>query len=152
MNYAYAKIIGSDVSYYPSSIEYLVSKGILTTETPSDEELVEANVVKILQVATLPPIDGHKYKTLPIQQEDGSWVEQWVSTTTSEEQEDGRNSYVRVMIQERNTRLAYCDWTQLPDVPQATREAWVPYRQALRDVPAQSGFPFNIEWPQPPNR
>jgi hypothetical protein len=43
---------------------------------------------------------------------------------------------------ERNARLAATDWTQLPDVPQATRDLWEPYRQALRDFPQQSGFPW----------
>lgn len=28
--------------------------------------------------------------------------------------------------------------------------AWGNYRQALRDIPLQSGFPFNIVWPQIP--
>lgn len=28
--------------------------------------------------------------------------------------------------------------------------AWAQYRQALRDLPAQSGFPFNVEFPTPP--
>jgi hypothetical protein len=43
---------------------------------------------------------------------------------------------------ERNSRLAATDWTQLPDIPQATRDLWEPYRQALRDFPQQAGFPW----------
>ena len=27
---------------------------------------------------------------------------------------------------------------------------WAEYRQALRDVPEQEGFPFNVTWPQEP--
>lgn len=49
----------------------------------------------------------------------------------------------------RNILLQHSDWTQLPDVPLATKEAWVAYRQALRDVTLQPD-PFNITWPQPP--
>lgn len=52
--------------------------------------------------------------------------------------------------QERNQRLTACDWTQLPDVDPAITAAWVPYRQALRDVPEQPGFPDNVQWPVPP--
>lgn len=52
--------------------------------------------------------------------------------------------------QQRNTLLRQSDWTQLPDVPQAIKDVWAPYRQALRDVPQQSGFPANIVWPNPP--
>ena len=48
---------------------------------------------------------------------------------------------------QRDSLLASTDWTQLPDVPQATREAYAVYRQALRDVPQQDGFPTDIIWP-----
>jgi len=51
---------------------------------------------------------------------------------------------------ERDALLAASDWTQLPDVPEATRSAWAVYRQALRDVPQQDGFPENIDWPVKP--
>lgn len=50
----------------------------------------------------------------------------------------------------RNALLAQTDWTQAVDVPQATKDKWAPYRQALRDVPQQSGFPENIIWPEMP--
>lgn len=46
--------------------------------------------------------------------------------------------------------LAETDWTQLADVPQATKDLWAAYRQALRDVPQQAGFPENVIWPQKP--
>jgi hypothetical protein len=51
---------------------------------------------------------------------------------------------------ERDKRLAATDWTQAADIPQATKDKWVSYRQALRDVPQQSGFPNNIVWPTAP--
>ena len=51
---------------------------------------------------------------------------------------------------ERDKRLAATDWTQNADIPQATKDKWTPYRQALRDVPQQPGFPKNIVWPTPP--
>ena len=50
---------------------------------------------------------------------------------------------------DRDRRLADCDWTQLPDVPLETKEAWAVYRQALRDITEQPD-PFNIVWPVPP--
>lgn len=50
----------------------------------------------------------------------------------------------------RNALLATTDWTQLPDVPEAIRDAYTAYRQALRDVPAQEGFPNDIVWPELP--
>jgi hypothetical protein len=50
----------------------------------------------------------------------------------------------------RDQLLAQTDWTQAADVPQATKDKWAPYRQALRDVPQQAGFPDNIQWPSKP--
>lgn len=48
----------------------------------------------------------------------------------------------------RNHLLAVSDNKVWPDnVP----DAWRTYRQALRDVPAQSGFPTNVTWPSEPS-
>ena len=46
----------------------------------------------------------------------------------------------------RNSLLAGTDWTASPDVTMT--DAMKAYRQALRDVPAQSGFPTDITWPE----
>lgn len=54
-------------------------------------------------------------------------------------------------IFERNTLLQQSDWTQLPDVPQSVKDKWAVYRQALRDIPQQDGFPQNILWPVQPS-
>lgn len=53
---------------------------------------------------------------------------------------------------ERNGRLAASDWTQMNDAPlsQAARAAWSQYRQALRDLPRQPGFPAQLVWPEAP--
>jgi hypothetical protein len=51
---------------------------------------------------------------------------------------------------ERDALLFSTDWTQLPDVPEAIREAYGVYRQALRGVPQQQGFPDEINWPVKP--
>lgn len=49
----------------------------------------------------------------------------------------------------RNALLRACDFTQLPDAPGDTA-AWAAYRQALRDISDQAGFPAAIDWPVPP--
>lgn len=51
---------------------------------------------------------------------------------------------------QRDYLLSSSDWSQLPDVPEAIREPWAVYRQALRDIPQQEGFPYTVEWPQKP--
>jgi hypothetical protein len=52
----------------------------------------------------------------------------------------------------RNNLLMDCDWTQLADSSLTTEQkaAWSAYRQALRDITAQSGFPSNVTWPVAP--
>jgi hypothetical protein len=49
----------------------------------------------------------------------------------------------------RNAQLARTDWTQLPDAP-VDKVAWATYRQQLRDITNQSGFPWNLVWPTQP--
>tara|TARA_Y100001938_G_C8042794_1_gene407117 strand:- start:300 stop:587 length:288 start_codon:yes stop_codon:yes gene_type:complete len=51
---------------------------------------------------------------------------------------------------ERNQLLEETDWTQVGDVSDSVKTKWASYRQALRDVPAQSGFPNSITWPTKP--
>lgn len=50
---------------------------------------------------------------------------------------------------QRDALLRQCDWTQLADAPVNSLD-WAVYRQALRDVPEQAGFPSNVIWPTPP--
>lgn len=62
---------------------------------------------------------------------------------------DREESQKRFVREERNNRLAQSDWTQVADAP-VDATAWAAYRQALRDVPAQPGFPWEVTWPQQP--
>jgi hypothetical protein len=50
---------------------------------------------------------------------------------------------------QRDQLLDDSDWTQVPDAP-VDHQAWAEYRQALRDLPQQEGFPQEITWPQKP--
>lgn len=49
----------------------------------------------------------------------------------------------------RDTLLTASDWTQVADAP-VDQAAWATYRQALRDITAQSGFPDSVVWPTKP--
>ncbi|MBG0791509.1 MAG: phage tail assembly chaperone [Desulfovibrionaceae bacterium] len=53
---------------------------------------------------------------------------------------------------ERDRLLAESDWTQLADSPLDAEEkaSWAAYRQALREVPQQEGFPYAVVWPTAP--
>lgn len=56
-----------------------------------------------------------------------------------------------VIRAERDRRIAETDWTQLPDVPDATKSKWQAYRQELRDVPQSNTDPANVVWPTKPS-
>jgi len=51
--------------------------------------------------------------------------------------------------QQRGRLLKASDWTQVADAP-VDQAAWADYRQALRDIPQQEGFPENVVWPEKP--
>ena len=54
----------------------------------------------------------------------------------------------RVRVQ-RAALLQASDWTQLDDSP-VDKHIWANYRQELRDIPQQPGFPWEINWPKQP--
>ena len=77
---------------------------------------------------------------------DGYWQVQWavIDLTPGE-----LASIARDVRSERDQLLADCDWTQVADAP-VDASLWATYRQALRDVPTQTGFPLTVEWPIAP--
>jgi hypothetical protein len=105
-----------------------------------------------------------------VEQVDGVWQEKWVTqemfTEYTETDEDGVETTVTVQDQkdakvaadnaaleatERATRddlLKATDHYGLSDV--SMTDAMTAYRQALRDVPQQAGFPQTITWPTKP--
>lgn len=80
----------------------------------------------------------------------GEWYQVWevyaldASTLAANESNKGR-----AVRANRNRLLAECDWTQVADAP-VNQPAWAQYRQALRDISSQPGFPYSVEWPQAP--
>ena len=50
--------------------------------------------------------------------------------------------------EERDEKLAASDWRASSDLTLSTE--WANYRQALRDIPSQAGFPNTITWPTEP--
>ena len=51
--------------------------------------------------------------------------------------------------QERNNLLSASDWTQVSDAP-VDQAAWSAYRESLRNIPLQAGFPLDVAWPVKP--
>ncbi len=94
------------------------------------------------------------------QQSDGKWYTKYVlgpifvdnSESSAAEQEalwkaTKDADQAEKVRSDRNKRLSDCDWTQLADSP-VDKAVWATYRQALRDVPSQAGFPWNVQWPE----
>ena len=81
---------------------------------------------------------------------DGLWSIGWaILPKSDQEMADDTAAKETAVRSERNKRLSDCDWTQLSDAP-GDKAAWANYRQALRDVPMQSGFPWDVNWPTKP--
>ena len=78
------------------------------------------------------------------------WVQQYVVSSLNSEDAASKVSVQAARIRaERDLLLIDSDWTQIADAP-VDKAVWATYRQALRDVTAQSGFPWTITWPDAP--
>lgn len=82
-------------------------------------------------------------ETTPVQI-DGKWYVNWAVTTIPD------NVLGASIRGRRKPLLADSDWTQGKDIPESISAPWAVYRQALRDITAQEGYPFNVTWPVPP--
>ena len=74
---------------------------------------------------------------------DGVWTQNWIITAAPE---DIKAVNIR---QTRDAKLATSDWRALSDNTMPSE--WTTYRQALRDVPGQAGFPSEVSWPTEPS-
>jgi hypothetical protein len=84
---------------------------------------------------------------------DGQWLQTWQITDATPEQIAERTESKAAEVRaDRNKRLADCDWTQLADSPLDPdgKLAWQLYRETLRMVPEQPGFPWDVQWPPEP--
>lgn len=82
--------------------------------------------------------------------ETGEMVEIDLTDEEISERQSEANAYGwQNLRRERNALLTASDWTVLSDSPTSTA-AWKVYRQALRDLPANTTDPLNVVWPVPP--
>lgn len=78
---------------------------------------------------------------------DGVWTRVWsIEDATEEELQFRIERKSKEVRKIRNQLLSETDWTQFPDSP-ANSSDWIEYRQALRDISKQEGFPWHVEWP-----
>jgi hypothetical protein len=80
----------------------------------------------------------------------GRWLWKWSISEMSDETKAAKDAeQAKAVRSDRDKRLSDTDWTQVADAP-VDKAVWATYRQALRDVPAQAGFPYDITWPSKP--
>ena len=85
-----------------------------------------------------------------VQQIEGQWFTKYSVADMEQEAKDALDAQQAASQRAyRNTLLSDCDWTQLQDAP-VNQQAWANYRQELRDVTKQAGFPWDIAWPEKP--
>lgn len=86
-----------------------------------------------------------------VEEIDGKWFTKYSVVEMNEEAkaavDEQQASSVRY---QRNQKLSSSDWTQVADAP-VDQAAWANYRQALRDLTEQSGFPWDVQWPSEPS-
>ena len=116
---------------------------------PAAEVLEDYNV-RIVTLTTPPEAAYNQDLSESVALLDGVWTQQWSLVDASAEDVTARNdAQSRTVRSYRNDLLTESDWTQLADAT-ADKTAWASYRQALRDVPSQPGFPHNVTWPTTP--
>lgn len=127
-------------------------------------EVMEAvGVDPVLEGPQATPTNPYQYSQRDgVEQIDGKWYTKYIlgpvftdaEESSAAEQEAAYKAMkdaeqAAVVRATRGNRLKDSDWTQVADAP-VDKEAWVTYRQALRDVTTQTGFPWTIVWPTQP--
>jgi len=153
----HALITGNTIVKYPYGINELrrENPNVSFPIVPSDDLLAEFNVQRVFFSA--PAIVSHHEKCaelLPVFNEvDNRWVQSWaVSNLTAEELEQKDLAISTEVRSQRNALLAGCDWVVLKATEEGSSVSsqWIAYRQGLRDISGQVGFPNDIVWPVAP--
>jgi len=151
----FAKIENNQVAEYPLTEGAIKMRFPNTSFSTNFVAALPESYVRV-QPSSQPPLDELKVvaESTPALL-DGVWTQTWVQTdkyTAEELVAYNAKKDVDKRQEERNVRtslLAKSDWTQVADAP-VDKAAWATYRQALRNVPAQAGFPWTITWPDAP--
>ena len=130
--------------------------------TPLTEEFINQYggdvVLEGPQATTVPP---YQYsQAAGVEQIDGKWYTKYIAgpvftdgETTAAEQEAAYKAskdaeQAKSVRTSRDDKLTETDWRFRSDMTPS--QAWKDYCQALRDIPAQAGFPWTVTWPDAP--
>jgi len=154
MNY----ILATDTTIieYPYSVEKLRSDNPQTSfpVVMTEADLKEWGVYTV----TIKPQPSVNEKTEKAEKAtpsliNGSWMVDWVISEVSLEEQAQRTAKKAAEIRAfRDQTLKNSDFTQLPDYPgdENIKEQFRVFRQLLRDMPNQIGFPWDATYPTPP--
>lgn len=144
---------GTPVRQSPEVLLWRTDKG----NRPSDEWLSASGYYGMV-LTQRPQIDRRTqsvstpdFTQWDVDADAGTVTQKWVVTDlTAEQQQEVTEQEASSVRTRRLQLLLLSDYTQGLDFA-GDREAWATYRQELRDVTAQAGFPWEITWPQEPS-
>lgn len=151
----HALIENDAVKQYPYSIEQLkrANPNVSFPKNASDTLLSSFGMQRVF-FSTQPELTNTQVleESAPVfSAEDQRWTQVWtVRDMTTEEIASRDESQAAGVRAERDRLLVQSDWTQGKDIPDNVSSAWAVYRQSLRDIPGQAGFPWDINWPAQP--
>ena len=137
----YINSLTNDYPLYEGDLKVLFPDFVATNETPLPPGIKPVTVADYTQVSYNPEIE-HVKPNLS-QDEGGTYHVNWTVERISEE------IVAANQRKKRNELLVSSDWTRLDDAP-VNKTAWATYRQKLRDISKQSGFPWDVKWPTKP--
>jgi len=150
----YVKATDSQIVAYPYTQTDLIRDNPSTSFPSggiSPDSMAEWNVFPV-HFADQPVVDplAQRVVELAPMYDGQSWIQQWAVEALSQDEINANAAQQAAAVRaDRNGRLAATDWTQITDST-ADKPTWATYRQALRDVPSQAGFPQSVTWPQEP--
>jgi len=150
----YVLIKNGVVETYPYSIGNLRKDNpdVSFPKTPNETLLAQWGVYPV-RIVPAPSQDHTKNITEGLPENVNGWQQTWVVTdATADEIAQRTQAQADAVRQQRMEFLQESDWTQLDDSPLSNvqKAAWATYRQALRDVTQQAGFPWEVQWPTKP--
>lgn len=138
------------VMYESEFRAYTLSNGGPTWVTTTPEILVELNASVVLEGAQAQPT---RYQTAfrdGVQEIDGQWYTKYSVADMDDEAKTVKDAEQAKSVRAtRDEKLKDTDWTQVADAP-VDKSAWATYRQALRDLPKEAGFPWDVTFPTEP--
>jgi len=145
----YAKNVVETWQSIEQAPESLVMSSSVKTAVYEEEDFIPVHMVTIQEPE--PEFDFYTQKLESTYEETETEARHgWLVSNLTEEEKAERLELGKIMLrQQRNDILRETDYLMFSDTPEPS-QAWIDYRQALRDIPSQAGFPTNIVWPTKP--